>query len=116
MLRETNSINQEEKKEEAKRPDRRGLAAVKGNKITVKTVAITIGMLKTRTIRNQKRLIKFTRRKKFRIKFKEYRKKIWFNTSKLKKYYRLINIKMKDHSGIEHIAQIRYISGLFVVN
>jgi hypothetical protein len=72
--------------------------------------------LKTRTIRNKIRLIKFTRRKKFRIKFKEFRKKIWFDTSELRKYYGLISIKTKVYSGIEHIAQMRYISGIFAVN
>jgi hypothetical protein len=82
----------------------------------VKTIAITEGKFKNRIKRDQIRLIKFTRRKQFRIKHNEFRKKIWFGTSKLRKYYGLISIKMKVQSGIEHIAQMRYISGLFAVN
>jgi hypothetical protein len=69
--------SQAEKKEVRKNwTTRREIAAVRGNKITVNSVAITIGMLTNRTKRYQEKLVKFTKRKKFRIKFKEFRKKV----------------------------------------
>jgi hypothetical protein len=53
------------------------------------------------------KMIRITKKKKFGKKFKEFRKKIWFQELKYRKYNRLVSIKMKEHSGIEHIAQMR---------
>jgi hypothetical protein len=105
---------QEERKEI--RPIRWNIAAVKGNKIAVNSVVITIGMLKNRTNSYKDKPNKFTKRKKFKIKIKEFRRKTWFNILKLRIYYRLINIKKKEHSGIEHVCQMRYILNLFATN
>jgi hypothetical protein len=89
--------SQAEKKEVRKNwATRKEIAVVKGKKITVNSVAITIGMLKPRTERHQEKLVKFTKRKQFRIKFKEFRKKVWFNTLKSRIYYQLINPKRKE--------------------
>jgi hypothetical protein len=58
------------------RTNQREIAAIKGNKITVNSIAITIGMFLNPTKRYQEKLIKFTKRKKFKIKVIEFKKKI----------------------------------------
>jgi hypothetical protein len=82
----------------------------------VNSVVITVGMLKNHTMNHKDNPNKFTKRKKFKIKIKEFRKKTLFNILKLRIYHRLINMKMKEHSGIEYISQMRYISNLFAIN
>jgi hypothetical protein len=71
-----NVLKQSENEEAVrKRTTRKGVEAVKGNKITVDYVARNLGEFKIRTMRHQKKMIKFTKRKKIRIKSKEFRKR-----------------------------------------
>jgi hypothetical protein len=91
-------------------------AAVKDIKTSGKTVVAIVGKTQKHMINQTKNMTRFTKKKKFKIKFKEFRKKVWFHNMKYRKFYRLINTKMKEHSGIKHIAQMRYILRLFAVN
>jgi hypothetical protein len=54
---------------------RKDLTALTGNKTTDKAVVKTLGTIQNRTSRKTILLIKFTSRKKFKIKFKEFRKR-----------------------------------------
>jgi hypothetical protein len=121
IVQETQIMIAKSRKEEVCRMDHAEATAVRGIKTPGKTVVATVRKTLKETINRTGQMIKiiqekwFIEKKKFKVKFKEFRKREWLQEMKLTKYNRLISIKKKEHGVVdakEYISQIRYRLGL----